>query len=188
MAFLDLTIGTPVARSRSEKRIAAVAPKLGAQERKVVLLARTDPASSLQRSWVNRVTGLLFGIEPPHMLADTRLEALRRYAVLYRVHGRALPAGEIDHARAAGLTDGELARARALIDVAHGAQVRARGGAHILAMLFGVMMAGLLAFAAASMLTTAIDSPLMAVMLTGLAFVSLAPLAAGGTASRKVYR
>jgi hypothetical protein len=188
MAFLDLTIGTPVARSRSEKRIAAVEPKLGAQERKVVLLARTDPASSLKRSRMSRLTSVLFGIEPPHMLADTRLEALRRYAVLYRVHGRVLSAREIEHARAAGLSDGELARARALIDVAHGAQVRVRGGAHILAMLFGVLMAGLLAFAAASMLATAIDSMLMAAMLTGLAFVSLAPLAAGNTTSRTVYR
>ena len=188
MAFLDLNVGAPLALSGSANRIAAAEPKLGAQERKVVLLARTDPMSSLQRSRLSRLTSMIFGIEPPHMLADTRLEALRRYAVLHRVHGRAIATHEVERVRAAGFSEGELARVRALIDVAHGARVQVRGRAHILAMAFGVMMAALLAFGAASVLATAIDSPLMAVMLTGLAFVSLAPLAGGKPAPRQIYR
>ena len=106
MAFLDLEIGSPVAPTRT------VEIRLGAQECKVVRLARTDPMASLHRGPLGRMARFLFGIEAPHRLADARLEALRRYAVLYRVKGETPDA--LSAARAAGFSDGELAIVRAL--------------------------------------------------------------------------
>ena len=106
MAFLDLEIGSPLPLSR------AVETELGAQERRVVHLARTDQMVSLRRGRLGRIAHFLFGIEAPHRLADARLEALRRYAILYRVK-RDTP-DELSAARAAGFSDGELAIVRAL--------------------------------------------------------------------------
>jgi hypothetical protein len=178
MAFLDLDIGAPAGLTRSEARIAPVVAKLGVQERRVVLLARTDPQSSLRRGPVSRLTSLLFGIEQPHMLADTRLEALRRYAILYRVHGHALPSVEIEQAQAAGFSEDELAKARGLIDASYAARRPRRSAREIATMVSGAAVAALAAFVGGSQLAAAIDSPLMAATLTGVAAVSLAPLAA----------
>lgn len=188
MAFLDLTVGAPAPLTRRDAHTAPILPKLGAAERRVVLLARTDPASSLQRGLSSRLMGVLFGIEPPHMLADTRLEALRRYALLYRLHGSKLAADETGRAREVGYSDGELAKARALIDAAYGVRTRGRSGAHLLAMLFGLVMTALLAFAATSQLAAKVDSPLIAMVLAGLAIVSLAPVAGRKGSSGRAYR
>ena len=178
MAFLDLDIGVPEGLTRSDVRPAPGIAKLGVQERRVVLLARTDPQSSLHRGAVSRLSSLLFGIEPPHMLADTRLEALRRYAILYRDHRDAMASAEIEQARAAGFSDGELARARSLIDATFGARRPRHSAREIATLVSGAAVAVLLAFAGGSQLAAALDSPLMAATLTGVAAVSLAPLAA----------
>jgi hypothetical protein len=184
MAFLDLEVGAPEALRR---RVAAL-PKLGVAERRAVLLARSDPPSSLSRGFGSRLMGLLFGIEAPHMLADSRLEALRRYALLYRVHGKALPDLEIERARDAGYSEGELAKARALIDAAYSMRAPRRSVAHLAAITFGLTMTALLAFAAASELTAKVDSPLIAAILAGLAIVSLAPVAGRKGSSGRAYR
>jgi hypothetical protein len=178
MAFLDLDIGAPEGLTRSEARAAPTIAKLSVQERRVVLLARTDPQSSLRRGAASRLTRLLFGIEAPHMLADRKLEALRRYAILYRDHGDALASIEIEQVRAAGFSDGELAKARSLIDAAFGGRRPRRSAREIVTMVSGAAVAAVLAFIGGSQLAAAIDSQLMAATLTGVAAVSLAPLAA----------
>jgi hypothetical protein len=188
MAFLDLELGAPAALARSEQRMGAAFPRLGVQERRAVLLARRDPSSSLHRGFGSRLMSLLFGIETPHMLADSRLEALRRYALLYRIHGKALAAIEIERAQDAGYSDGELARARALIDAAFAVRQPRRSNVHILAIALGVAMAALLAFAAVSELAPTVDSPLIAAILAGLAIVSLAPAAGRKGSSGRSYR
>ncbi|WP_404713224.1 hypothetical protein [Sphingomonas sp. MMS24-J13] len=187
MAFLDLEVGAPAALSRGHLR-GHTLPRLGAQERRAVLLARSDPPSSLHRGLGSRLLSLLFGIETPRMLADGRLEALRRYALLYRIHGKALPEIESERARDAGYSDGELARARALIDVAHAIRRPRRSGAHILAITFGLVMTALLAFAAVTEIAPKVDSPLIAALLVGLAIVSLAPIAGRNGSSGRAYR
>lgn len=184
MAFLDLEVGAPAALSR---RVPAL-PKLSAPERRAVLLARSDPPSSLYRGFGSRLMSLLFGIETPHMLADSRLEALRRYALLYRIHGKVLAAVEIERARDAGYSDGELAKARALIDAAYAVRPPRWSIAHIAAIAFGLIMATLLAFAAVSELTAKVDSPLIAAILAGLAIVSLAPVVGQKGSSGRAYR
>lgn len=184
MAFLDLTLGAPSMRTAA--RIAPALPSLSAQERQVVLLARTDPIASLDPSRLGRLARLVFGIEPPHRLADARLEALRRYAVLYRVHRAGLAAREIEHARAAGHDDGTLARVRALIDCAHGARPPRTNVPRLAAIIVAL---ALIATVAVWTLTPVVDSPAMASVLTGVGLVTLMALAgSGGQPSAPSYR
>lgn len=63
-------------------------------------LARADPRSSLHRK--RGLFAVLFGARPCLMLADPRLEALRRYAILLRLDGRDLPDAEHRAMAAAG--------------------------------------------------------------------------------------
>ena len=174
MAFLDLTVGAPPVQG--ELRGAHGDRVLDAQERKIVLLARTDPVSSLQRSGIHRVMRILFGIEPPHRLADQRLEALRRFAVLYRVHGSALPMREIERALAAGHSESVLARARALIDRTHGVQVAPRTA---LSLVAPIVVLAIIAWIAVVALVPVVDSAALAIVLTGVGFASVLPLLAG---------
>jgi hypothetical protein len=76
-------------------------------ERHVIAVARIDgPGSVRPRTVLTRLAGALFGMNPPNPLADPRLEALRRFAVLARVSGGDVPRHEIDRFLAAGFTPG----------------------------------------------------------------------------------
>jgi hypothetical protein len=178
MAFLDLNIGAPM--MRADVRIAAVAPKFGAQERKVVLLARTDPTSSLRRNWLTRVKSVLFAIEAPHMLADPKLEALRRYAILYRVHGETLDMAEIERARVAGYADALLERVRTLIDHGHGVRRPERSTLGVFALATAVAAIAAIAILT---LTPVLNSPAMASVLTGVGIASAMPVLAGSSSA-----
>ena len=184
MAFLDLTVGAPVPVRQDEKRAITTA-RLGAIERQVVLLSRSDTAASLAaRTTVSRISAMLFGIGAPQRLADPRLEALRRYAVMYRLNGD--DAAETDAARAAGYSDGELAQARGLLDRIRGTAPNTGGR---LARLMGSLaLLGGLTTASALALIDYFDSEALAIILTGVGLASLLSLFAerssGPTAAR----
>jgi len=111
MAYLDLSAVHPF-------EAVAAAPEVGLspQERLVVVLSRRDPLWSLQPlKRRSRFLRWLFGIDAPHRLADGRLEALRRYAVSYRLLGGAAP--DVDQAaRNAGFAPSQLAQLRTMVD------------------------------------------------------------------------
>lgn len=69
-------------------------------ERVVIALSRRDPVSSIAPP--SRFLDRLFRSRHPLTLSCPRLEALRRYAILYRLRGDALPADERERLRAAG--------------------------------------------------------------------------------------
>ena len=95
---------------------AVVAPALGSQDRLVVMLSRRDPLWSLESGRAGkRLLGFLFGIVAPHRLADSKLEALRRYAVTYRVDTPSVADAE-QAALEAGYQPCELAQVRTLVD------------------------------------------------------------------------
>lgn len=74
-------------------------------ELQVISLAEADPVASIgPPSRFARWFEHWFGIARPTPLADERLEALRRFAVLARVSGGRLPAEEIKRFIAAGFT------------------------------------------------------------------------------------
>jgi hypothetical protein len=81
-------------------------------ELQVIGLAEADPVASIGAPtrfarWFER----WFGFERPAPLADARLEALRRFAVLVRVTGGRLPREDVERFLTAGFT---LLQARAL--------------------------------------------------------------------------
>ena len=81
-------------------------------ELKVIALAEADPVASIGApTRFTRFFERWFGFKRPSPLANERLEALRRFAVLSRVTGGRLPAEEVKHFLAAGFS---LFQARAL--------------------------------------------------------------------------
>lgn len=74
-------------------------------ELSVIALARVDgPATVRRRTWLTRLAKAMFGIGLPNPLADPRLEALRRFAIVARDHRGDPPQAEIDRFLAAGFT------------------------------------------------------------------------------------
>jgi hypothetical protein len=113
MAYLDLelAIGGGCA-------VAPPAPvRLDDLERQAVLVSRNDDLRSLRSSGRgDRVKALVFGARPARRLADDRLEAIRRYALLYRINNGELARAEVAAAQAAGLSAAKLAIIRLMVD------------------------------------------------------------------------
>ncbi|KQM65684.1 hypothetical protein ASE75_05440 [Sphingomonas sp. Leaf17] len=97
--------------------VAATAPAtLTPLERTTVLLSIHDSRCSLGASpRFDRIVGALFGIARPSRLADVRLEALRRYAILLRMDGDSIDPVETATLRDLGFSAGQMVAVRALI-------------------------------------------------------------------------
>jgi hypothetical protein len=79
--------------------------RLSALDWLAVAVARNDRLSSLRRPGrLAMALGSLFGMPRNPELADPRLEALRRVAVLSRHYGYTVPSGEVRRFLAAGFT------------------------------------------------------------------------------------
>ena len=101
LAFSEIGGGGAVA----ERAPAAEPARLSALEWSVVAIAWGDRLSSLrQPGRLARAMGAVFGGHNPR-LADTRLEALRRMAVLTWHHGYTVPPHEVRAFGAAGYSD-----------------------------------------------------------------------------------
>lgn len=89
---------------------AAPAEPLSTLERRVVTLAREDGLNSLRpvrkRSWMARL--ILGPDRPSPVLANERLEALRRLAVQAWQHGYTLPVSALQEAKAAGYDETQI--------------------------------------------------------------------------------
>jgi hypothetical protein len=113
MAFIEFSeiAGQTVVGSRVPAALAAKAvTPLSQLEWRVVQLARGDGLLTLQpqrkRSWLSRV---VFGPSPPSpMLADEKLEALRKLAVLAWHHGYTLPSSAMKQAISAGYSEWQV--------------------------------------------------------------------------------
>jgi hypothetical protein len=86
-----------------------------AQERQVLWLADSDPASSVPsvRAPLGRLRSFLRGPEPTYTLANPRLETLRQSAIILRT-GRSLTGEELDAFDAAGFSREQLDLLRVL--------------------------------------------------------------------------
>ena len=106
LAYEGITASPQPAADRPEE--ARFAPL----ELKVIALAEADPVASIgPPRRLDRFFERWFGFKLPNPLADERLEALRRFAVLARVTAGRLPAEEVKRFLAAGFS---LLQARAL--------------------------------------------------------------------------
>lgn len=89
----------------AEPTVEADAPRLSALEWMVVALAKRDRLSSLRApSRLSLALGTVFGPQRNPRLADERLEALRRIAVLSWHYGYVVPGHEVSRFLAAGFT------------------------------------------------------------------------------------
>lgn len=118
MAYLDLALDLP----RAALVASAMGPvhdtvsRIAPLERQVLQLAAADTRSSLNEP--GRIVKMLcwvFAVRSANRLADPRIEALRRFAVMARVHGDALPDAEVDRLIGAGFVRETLAEIRKLV-------------------------------------------------------------------------
>lgn len=113
MAFIDFSDAGASEALRAAHRIAIVEQAddlLSQLERRVIELARHDGLESLkplrQRRWLAR---LIFGPTPPSKtLANEKLEALRKLAVMAWNEGFTLPTSAIREALAAGHSEAKV--------------------------------------------------------------------------------
>lgn len=147
---------------------------LSAVERQIVAFARFDPISSLRplrRS--DRFLAWLFGMKRPNQLADPRLEALRRFAVLCWKERKA----DLDSFLAAGYSIVQAEAVRHRIEA-----VRPRKASRV------PWITGLLAVASASALAIWLHSYfedwLVAVLLGVITLLSTPPVLSGAKAPR----
>jgi hypothetical protein len=107
-ALFAVPRGAP--RSIEASDLVEAAQPLTLLERRVVELAREDKLTTLRpyarRSWLARL--VLGPARPSPVLANERLEALRRLAVHAWHSGYTLPASALAEARQAGYDDGQI--------------------------------------------------------------------------------
>jgi hypothetical protein len=133
-------------------------------ERSAVLLSRDDGRASLAGNragaWLGR---LISGSHPSARLSGDRLEALRRYAILYRLEGAKLPAGEEARLLGLGYSGAQAASVRAMVDAMDLRPRRKRG------WLTGLVLLAVAASAVTLLdawLARQVDDPLSALVVT----------------------
>lgn len=164
----DTAISPPIG-SATDRGWPGRADGLNDVERAVVQLSREDPLVSLddRQSTFDRMA-TVFGGRPPNTLADLRLEALRRHAVLLRLRG---VASETEMARfiAAGYSVQQSAAIERMV-----APWRSRPdrGIHLSAWL----VLSVAAFLTYWVVAAALDERLVGLVLAGLSVITIAPL------------
>lgn len=119
MAYLDLTQPLPRLLPAHDAPTLPAGANEGLTEldRMVIALSRNDPRSSLTTPGrFRRIFAYLFSMRLPNALADPRLEALRRFAVLLRKQRTRLPETETARLVAAGYSLAAVADARRIIE------------------------------------------------------------------------
>ena len=119
MAYLDLTQPLPGFLSIHGARLQPVRACDGLTDldRMVIALSRNDPCSSLTAPGrFRRIFAYLFAMRLPNALADPRLEALRRFAILLRKQRAHLPEAETERLIAAGYSLAAVAEARRIVE------------------------------------------------------------------------
>jgi hypothetical protein len=113
MAYLDTQAGLLDGLAGSMPAEAA----LTALELRTLQLSQADGRASLRAPRrIERLGAMLFGSRRVSGLANPRLEALRRFAILYRLEGAALDMAETARAEAAGLSAAMLDGVRRIVD------------------------------------------------------------------------
>ena len=107
MAYLNFAeAGASVGGTTSEPTSARPSPSLSPLEWSVVALARRDSLSSLREPGrLSKALGAIFGNRKNPRLADGRLEALRRIAVLAWRNGYSIPSHELRAFLEAGFSE-----------------------------------------------------------------------------------
>jgi hypothetical protein len=144
MAYLDLRLGVGLDGGLAAGT-AAPAPelaprRLGRPERDAIALALNEGRTALLLGRVARVFGRLWlGMNDEPVFAAERIEAIRRYAVRYRLEGGGLALAEDDRLRAAGVDELEAAELRATVDASAAETPKPRPG-RLAGQLLGALL------------------------------------------------
>lgn len=116
MAYLDFATDEFRPLATHQQVIELPRRGLTATEREAVRLARLDRLGSLKPAGrLHRMSQAVFGLSHrPNVLADPRLEALRRFGVAIAHGGSTVIEREETQLRALGFSDGQIASAAAL--------------------------------------------------------------------------
>lgn len=148
-----------------------------ALHRQVIELSLRDGLKSVGTpTRIQRMAAALFGFSCQNQLADRRLEALRRFAVIYRLRGAELALAEKQRMLAIGFTDQAVSRFSRHIDRS------VRGGSRGLRRMAPTLtsVAMLVATAAfTAWLCDPLDQPLITLVFAGLVVVTLEALLGG---------
>jgi len=139
----------------------------GSLEREVVRLSFGDArASVLTPHHVVRISAWLAGRRTKPPLADPRLEALRRYAVLYRLEGDALDRQEKLTVARAGFGDAVLRDIRLMVDrhLAHQPQAAPSRLSTLMAVLTALTLLGGIAL----LIQQATDDAVISIIVSAL--------------------
>jgi len=137
-------------------------------ERSVIFLSRTDPAWSLvdPQTWRMRLLCCL-GYEMSNSLADARLEALRRYAVILRVRGNS-DNEDLNRFLEAGFVAEQAMQLEQMV-------APWKNRSHVGAAALQWSALGLVAVLFYHLVAQALDQEMIALVIIGLFFAMLAP-------------
>ncbi|NYT41101.1 hypothetical protein HZY97_10065 [Sphingomonas sp. R-74633] len=174
MAYLDSQSGLLEGLAGSVPSEAMLTPL----ELRTLQLSQADGRASLRApNRIERLGAMLFGSRRVAGLANPRLEALRRFAILYRLDGAAIDAAEMMRAEAAGLSAGMLDRVRRIVD---GWPRHAGPLLRAASLLVAVALATTAGLTLYFWLADELDRPVAAILLGAIA-VTLAPIFARGS-------
>ncbi len=121
MAYLDVRDHAAIFPT-SETR---ARPSFDRAEWQVIMIAQKDGLASLSEpGWLARLAARLFGGAVKRPLADPKLEALRRFAVLAWHYSYALPVSALEALRKMGYSDAQVEFALAKISTSRGSPAR----------------------------------------------------------------
>lgn len=173
MAYLDTSAGLLQGLSNSMPAEAILSPL----ELRTLQLSHADGRASLRAPRrIERLGAMLFGSRRMSGLANPRLEALRRFAILYRLEGAAIDVAETARAEAAGFSAAALERVRRIVDSRPRHAGPLMRAASTLAAVALATVAGLTLY---FWLADELDRPVAAILL-GVIAVTLAPIFAKG--------
>lgn len=172
MAYLDSRVAMLEGMAGAVPAEAVLSPL----ELRTLQLSQADGRASLRAPRrIERLGAMLFGSRRVSGLANPRLEALRRFAILYRLEGAAIDAGEAMRAEAAGFSAAALDRVRRIVD---GWPRRAGPLLRAASLLAAAAIVAAASAVAYFWLADELE-PAVAAILIGAGAVTLAPLFAG---------
>jgi hypothetical protein len=140
MAYLDLRLAEGLAAGTAAPAPELAPRRLGRPERDAIALALSAGRTALLLGRLSRVFGRLWlGMNDEPVFAAKRIEAIRRYAIRYRLEGGGLALAEDDRLRDAGLDALEATELRAIVD-AHAAQKPKRRPGPVAGQLLGALL------------------------------------------------
>lgn len=152
--------------------VTTLGPSLDTLERAIVRMSFDDDRSSLTRAGrLARIGTWLSGLRRKGGLANPRLEALRRYAILYRLSGQDLDTGEDLAVARAGFDPFAIGEVRQLVDRHRAGNGRAARRWFRVALL-GLALIGTLS-GMVLLIQQATDDIAISTMIAALIFVTM---------------